>query len=97
MDETEDVEVIETHEALVEDVPLSVALVDKSATEMCLVETLVFEVTPAIEGIVTEHVASASLETPQGEIAKSEVNITAPASAGKNCGVLSLAHVFLCC
>ena len=42
--ETEDVEVIETHEVLVEDVPLPVAPMDKPDTEMSLVESPVSKV-----------------------------------------------------
>ena len=36
-----------------------------------------------------------SIETLQGEVAELKVNITTSASAGKNCSVLNLAHVFL--
>ena len=83
--EMEDVEVIEIHEAPVMDAPLPIALVDKPATKMSLVETTIFELTPPIKAVVTEHVATAeplSTETPQGEAAK--FNIATSTLARKN-------------
>ena len=91
MDEMEGAEIIETHEAHMEDIPLPVAPLDKSAIEMASARTPVPEVLPAAEVAVIEHVTTAepiSIETPQGEIVKSEVNITTSASAGKNCSTL---------
>ena len=78
------------------DVPLPVAIVDESATESSLVETLVCEVTPPIKAAVIEHVATAepvSIETPQGEA--KEFDISTSASAGKNPKFLDLACVLL--
>ena len=45
---------METREAPMEDVPLSVAPVDKSATKRSLVETYVSKVTPSTEAVVTD-------------------------------------------
>ena len=67
VDETEDMEVFEIHEAPVMDAPLPVATVDKPVTKTSLVETTVSEITPATEAVVIEHVTSTesvSLETP---------------------------------
>ena len=80
-----------------EDIPLLVALVDKLATEMSLVETPVFEVPPATEVAVPEPITPIEhvfLETLQGEVAELEVNITISTSIGKNHSVLNLAHIF---
>jgi len=77
-----------------EDVFLPVAFVDKSATEMALAETPAFEVLPAAEAAVIEHVATAELISLKlGEVVESDINITTSASAGKICSVLNLAHV----
>ena len=83
-DEIDHVEVIETHEAPVEDVPLSVAPVDKLATKRSLVKTSISEVTPPTKAVVTQHVTTVELvstEPPQGEASK--FNIITLASAGK--------------
>ena len=60
-DKTKDVEVIETREAPVENVPHPVATMDKPVTETSLVETSVPEVTPATEVAVTEILSLLSL------------------------------------
>ena len=57
-DDTGSADTIETHEAPMEDVPLSVAPVDKPAIEMALAETPAFEVPPASEAAVMEHVVT---------------------------------------
>ena len=87
-DETEDVGTLETSATLVEDIPLPVAPMEMPAPE----------VFPAAEGAVIEHVATTEpvfTETPQDEVAESEVNITTSAPVGKTCSVLNLAHIFL--
>ena len=86
-DETEDVGTLETSEAPMENIPLPVASM----------ETPTSEVSPATKATVTEQVITAehvSLETSQGKVTESEVNITSSASAGNNYSVLNLAHVF---
>ena len=72
---------LETFKALVENIPLPVAPI----------ETLTPRVLPATEVATAELV---SIETPQDEVEESEVNITTSASAGKNCSILNLVHIF---
>ena len=70
-----------------ENIPLPVAPMEMPA----------LEVLPAAEAAVIEHIATiepVSIETPQGKVAESEVNITPSTSVGENCSVLNLAHVF---
>ena len=84
-DETEDVGILETSEATVEDIPLPIALTETSAPK----------VIPAAEAAMIKYVSTAepvSIETPQGEVAELEVNIATSASAGKNHSVLNLAR-----
>ena len=82
---------LEASEAPVEDIPLPVAPM----------EMPIPEVSPVTKAVVTEQITTAehvSLETPQGEVVESEVNITFSASAGNNCSILNSAHVFyICC
>ena len=81
-----------------EDVPLSVAPMDKPDTDISLEKTPIFEVLPTTQAAMTEPVTTAehvSLETPQDKVAESEVNITISASACKNHSILDLAHIFL--
>ena len=81
---------METHktsEAPIENIPLPAASI----------ETLAPEVPPATEATVTEHVATVvpfSIETPQGEVANIEVNITTLASADNNFSVLNSTNNF---
>ena len=60
-----------------------------------------YEAPPALDATMTKHVTTighVSIETPQGEVAKSEVNITTLTSAGNDCGVLNSTNVFyICC
>ena len=70
-DETEDMGTFEASKAPMENIPLLVASM----------ETPTPEVSPATQAAVTEQVTAAvtehvSLETPQGEVEESEVNIT---------------------
>jgi len=70
--------------------------VDKPTIGISLVEIHVFEVTPPIEVVVTEHVATVepvSTKISQGRVAK--FNITTSASACKNHNFLNLACVSL--
>jgi len=81
---------LETSEAPVEDIPLLVSLMEMPNPE----------VLPTIEAVMIENVATAehvSLETPQGEVANSGVNIITSTSTGNNCSVLNLSHIFYIC
>ena len=86
-DEIEDVETLETSEAPMENIPL---LVDP-------IETPALEVPSAAKAIAINHVITVepiSIETLQGEVAKSEVNITTSAYVGNNCSILNSTNVF---
>jgi len=85
--DSEDVGTIETSDAPVENIPLPVTPIETPAPE----------VPPTVDAAVTEHVTTTehvSVETPQGEVVESEVNIITSTSAGNDCSVLNSANIF---
>jgi len=86
-DETKDMGTLETSEALVENIPLPVAPTKMST----------LEVPPATEAAATEHITTIehdSIETPQGEVAESELNITTSTLEGNDYCIWNSAYIF---
>ena len=103
INETKDVELLETPEAPTENVPPLVAstkLVDRPAAETALTETPTSEVPSSIEVDTAEHTTTGHvlIETIQGETASSKVTIIISMSAGNYWSILNAANVFqICC
>ena len=86
-DETEDVGTLETSKAPIENIPLPIAPTKTSAPE----------VPPTVEAASTEHVTTIEnvyIETPQGEVAEFELNITTSTLEGNDYCIWNSAYIF---